>query len=102
MSVQALETVHSLYGIMAEFETPGQLVFAARKVREAGFKKFDAYTPYPIHELDEAMELDDNRVSLYTLIGACLGGLGGFALASWVQAVALPLNFAAQSSQSFS
>ena len=92
MSVQALETVHSLYGIMAEFETPGQLVFAARKVREAGFKKFDAYTPYPIHELDEAMELDDNRVSLYTLIGACLGGLGGFALASWVQAVALPLN----------
>ena len=43
-----------LYGLMAEFETPGQLVAAARRTREAGFKKFDAYTPYPIHELDEA------------------------------------------------
>ncbi len=92
MSVQALETVHTLYGIMAEFETPGHLVAAARKVRLAGFKKFDAYTPYPIHELDEAMDLHDNRVSLYTLIGGCLGGIGGFSLASWVQSVALPLN----------
>jgi hypothetical protein len=54
---------------MAEFETPGELVAAARRTREAGFRKFDAYTPYPIHELDDAMDLHDNRVSLFTLIG---------------------------------
>ncbi len=75
---------------MAEFETPGELVAAARRTREAGFKKFDAYSPFPIHELDEAMDLHDNRVSLFTLIGGIcrlrrrfrsgeLGGSGGSA-----------------------
>ena len=84
--------VSPLYGLIAEFETPGQLVDAARRTREAGFRKFDAYTPYPIHELDDAMDLHDNRVSLYTLCAGIFGACGGFGLASWVQAVALPLN----------
>ncbi|HWE49154.1 MAG TPA: DUF3341 domain-containing protein [Bryobacteraceae bacterium] len=92
MSVETLEAVHPLYGMMAEFETPTELVEAARRVREAGFKKFDAYTPYPIHELDEAMDLHDNRVSLFTLIGGIIGGCGGFGLCSWVEGYALPLN----------
>ena len=81
-----------LYGLMAEFETPGELVAAARRTREAGFKKFDAYTPYPIHELDGAMDLHDNRVSLFTLVGGILGCVGGFTLCAWASAVALPLN----------
>src|SRR5579862_3227510 len=84
--------VHPLYGLMAEFDTPGQLVAASRKTREAGFRKFDAYSPMPIHELDEAMDLHDNRVSLFTLIGGLLGAAGGFGLLTWVSAVALPLN----------
>lgn len=92
MSVETFEAVHPLYGMMAEFETPTQLVEAARKVRLAGFRKFDAYAPYPIHELDEAMDLHDNRVSLFTLIGGIIGGLSGFGLCSWVEGVALPLN----------
>jgi hypothetical protein len=92
MSVETLEAVHPLYGLMVEFETPGELVSAARKVREAGFRRFDAYSPMPIHELDEAMDLRDNRVSLYTLLGGIFGGLGGFTLCSWVEGVALPLN----------
>jgi hypothetical protein len=91
MSGHAVEQ-HPLYGLMAEFETPGQLVAAARRTREAGFKKFDAYTPMPIHEMDAAMDLHDNRVSLCTLIGGILGGSGGFGLMTWVAAVALPLN----------
>jgi hypothetical protein len=92
MSSHTLEVLHPLYGVMAEFETPGELVAAARRVREAGFRHFDAYTPYPIHELDEAMDLKDNRVSLYTLLGGLFGCVGGFGLASWVEGVALPLN----------
>lgn len=92
MSMQTMEAVHPLYGMMAEFETPTQLVEAARRVREAGFKHFDAYSPYPIHELDEAMDLHDNRVSLFTLIGGIIGGCTGFGLCSWVESVALPLN----------
>jgi len=91
MSHGAVE-LDPLYGLMAEFETPGALVSAARKVREAGFRRFDAYAPYPIHELDEAMNLTDNRVSLITLIAGLCGAAAGFGLASWVEAVALPLN----------
>ncbi len=92
MSIETFEAVHPLYGLMAEFDSPGALVAAARRVREAGFRRFDAYSPLPIHELDDAMDLRDNRVSLYTLIGGILGGIGGFSLCSWVQGVALPLN----------
>lgn len=92
MNVQSMEGIRSLYGLMAEFETPDELVAAARRTREAGFRKFDAYSPYPIHELDEAMDLHDNRVSLFTLIGGLFGCAGGFGLASWVEGVALPLN----------
>ena len=92
MSMEILEDVHPIYGVMAEFETPGELVAAARKVREAGYKKFDAFSPMPIHELDEAMDLHDNRVSLCTLIGGIVGGMTGFGLCSWVEGVALPLN----------
>src|ERR1700734_2639728 len=92
MSVHSMENSNSLYGLMAEFETAGELVDAARRTKEAGFKKFDAYTPFPIHELDDAMDLHDNRVSLFTLIGGLIGCAGGFGLASWVEAVALPFN----------
>jgi len=92
MSVHATEVMNPLYGLMAEFETAGDLVAAARKTREAGFKKFDAYSPFPLHDLDEAMDLHDNRVSLFTLIGGLVGCCGGFGLCSWVEAVALPLN----------
>jgi hypothetical protein len=92
MSAHAIEDLDTLYGLMAEFETAGELVEAARRVKEAGFKNFDAYSPFPIHELDDAMDLHDNRVSLFTLIGGLIGCCGGFGLASWVEAVALPLN----------
>ena len=92
MSVQAIDDFHPLYGIMAEFETAGDLVEAARRVKEAGFRKFDAYSPFPIHELDEAMDLHDNRISLLTLIGGLIGCIGGYSLCWWVEAVALPLN----------
>src|ERR1700685_397227 len=92
MSAHSIEHAHPLYGLMAEFETAGELVAAARRTKEAGFKKFDAYTPFPIHELDDAMDLHDNRVALFTLIGGLIGASTGFGLCSWVEAVALPLN----------
>lgn len=90
-----METEHAvaqpLYGLMAEFETPGQLVAAARRTREAGFRKFDAYTPVPLHELDDAMDLHDNRVSKFTFCGGLAGGIGGFSLCCWC-ATAFPLD----------
>lgn len=92
MSTHVTEYLHPIHGIMAEFETPAELVEAAKLTREAGYRKFDAYSPYPLHELDEAMDLRDNRVSLFTLIGGLCGCAGGFGLATWCSAVAFPLN----------
>jgi hypothetical protein len=80
-----------LYGLMAEFETPGQLVAAARRTREAGFRKFDAYSPLPLHELDDAMDLHDNRVSTFTFCGGLFGAIAGFSLCCWC-AIAFPLD----------
>jgi len=92
MSAHATEESTKLYGVMAEFETPGQLVAAARKTREAGYTKFDAYSPLPLHELDDAMDLHDNRVGWFTLLGGLAGCTGGFSLCYWVSAIAYPLN----------
>jgi len=82
----------SLYGLMAEFETPTGLVEAATKARLAGYRKMDAYSPIPIEELNEALALRRTRLPLLVLIGGILGGTGGFALESWVSAIAYPLN----------
>ena len=82
----------TLYGLMAEYETPTALVAAAEKARLAGFRKMDAYSPIPIHELDDALGLKRTRLPLLVLIGGICGGLGGFALQSWASALAYPMN----------
>ena len=82
----------SIYGLMAEFDDPTSLIAAARRTQEAGYRRYDSYSPYPIHELFDAMACDDRRVSLIVLCGGILGGLTGFALQSWISAVDYPLN----------
>ncbi len=81
-----------LYGLMAEFDDPTALVAAAKRTQEAGYRQYDSYSPFPIHELFEAMDCDDKRVSLLVLVGGIVGCAAGFGLASWVSAVAYPLN----------
>lgn len=83
---------HALFGVMAEFVTPDEYVQALRKVRAAGYTKFDGYSPFPVHEASDAMGLERNPVALMVLIGGILGGLGGFALATWVSMAAYPIN----------
>jgi hypothetical protein len=81
-----------LYGLMAEFDSPDALVAAARRTRELGYRTFDAYTPFPIEELHEAMDAHRTAVPLLVLIGGIAGGLLGYGLEYWVSAVAYPLN----------
>jgi Protein of unknown function (DUF3341) len=81
-----------LFGLMAEFDTPTALVAAARRAREAGYSKVDAYSPFPIEELNEALQLPRNGVPLATLIGGLFGLLGGYGLEYWVSVIAYPLN----------
>ncbi|HEY6968089.1 MAG TPA: DUF3341 domain-containing protein [Candidatus Angelobacter sp.] len=82
----------ALYGVMAEFENPTDLVHAAKGAFEAGYRKMDTYTPYPLEEAAEAVGAHHNRVPLVCLIGAILGMLGGYSLEYWVSAIAYPLN----------
>jgi hypothetical protein len=83
-----------LHGVMGEFETPEQLLAAAKKARDAGYKHIDAYTPIPIEGLSEAIGFRWTAVPLITLIGGVGGGLTGFGLQYWCSAISYPINIA--------
>ncbi|HEU5402586.1 MAG TPA: DUF3341 domain-containing protein [Terriglobales bacterium] len=81
-----------LYGMMAEFDNPTDLVKATERAYSAGYRKMDAYTPYPIEELSDALGFRKNRVPLVVLVGGILGGLSGYLLQYWISAVSFPEN----------
>jgi len=81
-----------IYGIMAEFDSASDLVSAARKTHEAGYQKMDAYSPFPVEELAEAIGFHTNRVPLVTLIGAVIGGLSGYLMQYWISVDSCPIN----------
>lgn len=81
-----------LYGLMAEFADATTLVEAAKKTQQEGFRKYDAFSPYPIHELFEAMAITDRRVPLAVLVMGIVGCIAGFGLCYWVSVIAYPLN----------
>ena len=80
------------YGMMAEFDSVNALVDAANRTREAGYKKIDAYSPFPVEGLAEAIGFHHDEVPLVVLIGALLGGLGGYLLQYWISVVSYPIN----------
>jgi hypothetical protein len=82
----------SIYGLMAEFRTPEELIAAARQAREAGFRRLDAYTPFPIEEVAEATGHHHSRLPLIVLIGGIVGALSGYGLQYWASVIEYPLN----------
>jgi hypothetical protein len=82
----------AVHGLMAEFDNPDALVAAATQARLAGYRRMDAYTPIPIEELSEALGLRRSRLPLLVLLGGIAGGLGGYSLEYWSQAIAYPMN----------
>ena len=86
------ETTPALYGLMAEFKTSSALVAAARRAREAGYTQVDAYAPYPLEELAEALALPRNRVPLVCLLGGLAGLAAGYGLEYWASVMAYPMN----------
>ena len=81
-----------IYGLMAEFDDPNALVLAAASARDAGYRRMDAYSPFPIEELHHALGAHASRLPLIVLIGGLVGCIGGFLLQYWTMAVAYPLN----------
>ena len=85
-------TTPALYGLLAEFETPTDLVLASKAAYAAGYRKMDAYSPYPVEEASEAIGFHKTRVPLIVLLGGILGGLSGYALQYWINVIDYPLN----------
>ena len=81
-----------LYGLMAEFDTPTDVVQATRRTYEAGYRKIDAYSPFPIEELNEALGMHKDSVSLIVLLGGIFGGTLGFLLQYWINVIDYPVN----------
>ncbi|HEY3027090.1 MAG TPA: DUF3341 domain-containing protein [Pyrinomonadaceae bacterium] len=81
-----------LYGIMAEFDSPTELVAAARRTYEAGYRRVNGYSPFPIEALSEAIGFHHTWLPLIVLIGGVLGGLGGFFMQYWMEVIDYPLN----------
>ena len=82
----------SIYGLMAEFDSAKELVAAAHKTHEAGYQKIDAYSPFPIEGLAEAIGFHKNGVPLVVLIGGLIGGISAYALQYWVAVITYPVN----------
>jgi len=81
-----------IFGLMAEFSSRRGLINAVKQVRAAGYTRMEAYTPYPIEELSEALGHHRSRLPLIVLLGGLVGAVGGFGLQYWASVLAYPLN----------
>lgn len=81
-----------LYGVMAEFPSSDELIEAVHQARAAGYSKLDAYTPYPIEELAEALGHHRSKLPMIVLGGGIAGALGGYLLQYWTQVMVYPMN----------
>ena len=79
------------YGVLAAFETPGELYRACERVRDAGFTRWDAHTPFPVHGLSKAMGLRRSVLPWIVLVMGLTGAAAGFGLQWWVHTNAYPL-----------
>ena len=79
------------YGMMAEFATATELVAAAKKAYTEGYRKMDAYTPFPIEALDEALGMKRTILPWLVFFGGLLGGMAGYGLEYWTQVIHYPL-----------
>jgi len=79
------------YGISAEFLTPADVMHAAEKVRDSGFRKWDVFTPFPIHGMDKAMGIKNSPVGWFSFIGGVLGYTSGMVMIWWMNAYDYPI-----------
>lgn len=81
-----------IWGLLAEFASADDLLAAARRVHAAGFQRAEAYSPFHVDGLAEALGFRRSRVPMFTFAGGLLGGLGGFFLQWYSAVVDYPLN----------
>ncbi|MBA3632922.1 MAG: DUF3341 domain-containing protein [Acidobacteria bacterium] len=81
----------NIYGLLAEFDTATQMVDAARAIRDAGYTKTDAFSPFPLHEIDEALGVKKSILPFLVLGGGVAGLLTGLGLQYYVHVIDYPL-----------
>lgn len=81
-----------LYGLMAEFDEPEQVLAAARAAYASGYRQLDAYSPIPVEGLTEALGQVPTRLPLLTFAGGVLGGLTGYGLQYYALVISYPMN----------
>src|SRR5215468_9063877 len=81
-----------LYGLVAAFTTPEALLEATRRAHRAGYRRMEAYTPFPVEGLAEALDFHQTHIPLVVLLGGIAGGLGGYVLQYWINVIDYPLN----------
>lgn len=81
-----------IYGLMAEFDNPSALVAAARQAHAAGYRQMDAYTPFPVEELNEALGLERTGVPAIVLIGGITGAVLGYLMQYYIAVIDYPMN----------
>ncbi len=86
--------MNRIHGVMAEFETPGAILRAAEALREKGYTVCDAFTPFPVHGLDEALSIPGSKVPWIVLGGGITGGTLAILMQWWMSAVDYPLMVA--------
>ncbi|HZV04342.1 MAG TPA: DUF3341 domain-containing protein [Gemmataceae bacterium] len=89
-----MDTNPGIYGLLAEFDSPTALVQATRSAYEAGYRRMDAYAPFPIEGLPEALGFHRTRMPMLILIGGIVGALSGFALQYYCAVISYPINVA--------
>ena len=82
---------HKVYAMAAEYESPSALFEAAKIVRDAGFKRWDVYSPFPIHGMDKAMGMKNSIVGWFSFIGGVTGYTSGMLMIWWMNAVDYPI-----------
>ncbi len=80
------------YGLLAEFKTAEDLVEAARRARNAGYRRIEAYAPFPVDGLVEAVGSYKDRIPLMTLLGGVIGGVGGYFMQWYSAVISYPIN----------
>src|SRR6201993_3337493 len=79
------------YGIVGEFTNAAGVLHAAEKVRDAGFRRWDVFTPFPVHGMDKAMGLKNSRVGWFSFLGGVTGYTTGMLMIWWMNAVDYPI-----------
>jgi hypothetical protein len=87
-----MKTDHPIYGLMAEFDNPSDLVAAARETYALGYRRINGYSPFPIEELSDAIGFHKTGLPLLVLIGGIVGGLAGYLMQFYLSAVEYPIN----------